>query len=286
MRIKYLIPLSLAAGAEAAAQTPAAPSAQPEKPGKSRSNPKIVQRDIIQLASKQLGIPVEKIQPSSHFVKDLGLDSLDAVELVMACEEWFQIVIADAQAEKAHRIADLVRVVLDAPAKPPADPAAKMTIQRFKKVTEGLYVGEVEGKKSASNGLLYADGRVLLPPTYDDIYFFSEGHARVWLNKLAGVIDSTGKLVIPLQYAGLADCHNGFFAAAVRADSTLLWGLLDLQGKPVIDFQYEAIQSWDGYWLPVKKAGRWAFVNLRNEIMADPGYTQLRALRGVPFGAE
>lgn len=50
----------------------------------------------------------EKVSPSSHFANDLGLDSLDTVELVMALEDEFAIEIPDNEAEKIESCGDAV----------------------------------------------------------------------------------------------------------------------------------------------------------------------------------
>lgn len=50
----------------------------------------------------------EKVSETSHFVNDLGLDSLDTVELVMALEDEFSIEIPDADAEKIFTCTDAV----------------------------------------------------------------------------------------------------------------------------------------------------------------------------------
>ena len=51
------------------------------------------------------------VSPTSHFVEDLGLDSLDAVEVVMAFEEEFVVEIPDDQAEKILSVSDAVKFI-------------------------------------------------------------------------------------------------------------------------------------------------------------------------------
>ncbi|HEX9843025.1 MAG TPA: acyl carrier protein [bacterium] len=55
---------------------------------------------VKQIIAEQLGVDEPDIKPASHFVDDLGADSLDQVELVMAFEEEFGIEIPDDEAEK------------------------------------------------------------------------------------------------------------------------------------------------------------------------------------------
>jgi acyl carrier protein len=62
-------------------------------------------RDII---VEQLGVAPEKVTPSASFIDDLGADSLDTVELVMALEEAFEIEIPDEAAEKMERVKDAI----------------------------------------------------------------------------------------------------------------------------------------------------------------------------------
>jgi acyl carrier protein len=59
----------------------------------------------------QLGVEEEKITPESSFVEDLGADSLDVVELVMALEDEFKIEIPDDQAEKIVTVGDAVAFI-------------------------------------------------------------------------------------------------------------------------------------------------------------------------------
>ena len=60
---------------------------------------------------EQLGVDEEEVTPDASFVDDLGADSLDTVELVMALEEAFKIEISDEDAEKIHSVGDAVRYI-------------------------------------------------------------------------------------------------------------------------------------------------------------------------------
>jgi acyl carrier protein len=63
-------------------------------------------KKIKQIIADQLGIPEEEITPQASFVEDLGADSLDIVELIMAMEEEFEIEISDEDAEKLLTVQD------------------------------------------------------------------------------------------------------------------------------------------------------------------------------------
>jgi acyl carrier protein len=66
---------------------------------------------IRQIISEQLGIDEAEITPSASLMDDLGADSLDQVELVMALEEAFDLEIADEDAEKILRVQDALEYV-------------------------------------------------------------------------------------------------------------------------------------------------------------------------------
>ncbi|MCG2708346.1 MAG: acyl carrier protein [Candidatus Omnitrophica bacterium] len=65
-------------------------------------------RDVV---SEQLDVKPEEIEAQSSFIDDLGADSLDTVELVMALEEKFNIEIPDEDAEKMQRVSDVVKYI-------------------------------------------------------------------------------------------------------------------------------------------------------------------------------
>ncbi len=70
-----------------------------------------VQEKIIEIIASQLSVPKEKVVPQASFTDDLGADSLDLVELVMAMEEEFGMEIADEDAEKLQTVQDTIDYV-------------------------------------------------------------------------------------------------------------------------------------------------------------------------------
>jgi acyl carrier protein len=67
-----------------------------------------VDERVKQIIVEQLGVDEGEVTPSASFVDDLGADSLDTVELVMAFEEAFDIEIPDEQAEKIRTVKDAI----------------------------------------------------------------------------------------------------------------------------------------------------------------------------------
>ncbi len=63
------------------------------------------------IIASQLGVNENEIKPESSFVEDLGADSLDTVELVMALEEEFSIEIPDEDAEKMTTVGEAVKYI-------------------------------------------------------------------------------------------------------------------------------------------------------------------------------
>ncbi|MBZ5720536.1 MAG: acyl carrier protein [Acidobacteriia bacterium] len=63
---------------------------------------------VKQIISEQLGVDESEVTPSASFVDDLGADSLDQVELVMALEEAFDLEIPDEDAEKIRTVQDAI----------------------------------------------------------------------------------------------------------------------------------------------------------------------------------
>ncbi len=64
---------------------------------------------VLDLVVEQLGVKPEDVNPDASFIDDLGADSLDTVELVMAFEEAFDLEIPDEDAEKMVTVGDAVK---------------------------------------------------------------------------------------------------------------------------------------------------------------------------------
>jgi acyl carrier protein len=70
-----------------------------------------VEDKIKSIIAEQLGVKPEEVTPEASFIDDLGADSLDTVELIMALEEEFGIEIPDEDAEKMTTVGDAVKYI-------------------------------------------------------------------------------------------------------------------------------------------------------------------------------
>ena len=68
-------------------------------------------KSVIDIVVKQLGVSESQVTEDARFIEDLGADSLDQVELVMALEEVFGSDIPDEDAEKLQTIGDAIRYI-------------------------------------------------------------------------------------------------------------------------------------------------------------------------------
>lgn len=71
----------------------------------------MVEEKVKEIIAKQLGVNAAEVVPEASFVEDLGADSLDTVELVMAFEEAFGIEIPDEEAEKIMKVKDAIEYI-------------------------------------------------------------------------------------------------------------------------------------------------------------------------------
>ena len=73
-----------------------------------------VEERVVDIVAEQLGVSKDQIKRETHFVNDLGADSLDTVELVMELEEEFDISIPDEAAEKIQKVGEAVEFIENA----------------------------------------------------------------------------------------------------------------------------------------------------------------------------
>ena len=94
-------------------QVQAATSAAVMKEGQSAaSTATSVEERVIDIVCENLGVNKEQVRRETSFIEDIGADSLDIVQLVMALEESFGVTIPDEQAEKIRTVGDAVEYIL------------------------------------------------------------------------------------------------------------------------------------------------------------------------------
>jgi acyl carrier protein len=70
-----------------------------------------VETKVKEIICEQLGVNEDEVTPDASFIEDLGADSLDIVELVMALEEEYDMEITDEEAEKIRTVQDVVNYI-------------------------------------------------------------------------------------------------------------------------------------------------------------------------------
>ena len=70
-----------------------------------------IEQRVKDIIVEQLGVKPDQVTPEAKFVEDLGADSLDIVELIMALEEEFGIEVPDEQAEKLLTVGDVTKYI-------------------------------------------------------------------------------------------------------------------------------------------------------------------------------
>ena len=72
-----------------------------------------IEQRVKEIIVEQLGVKADQVTPEAKFIEDLGADSLDIVELIMALEEEFGYEIPDEEAEKLLNVGDVTKYIED-----------------------------------------------------------------------------------------------------------------------------------------------------------------------------
>jgi acyl carrier protein len=72
---------------------------------------KSIEQRVKDIIVEQLGVNADQVTADAKFIEDLGADSLDTVELVMALEEEFGIEVPDEEAEKLQSVGDVIKYI-------------------------------------------------------------------------------------------------------------------------------------------------------------------------------
>ena len=74
---------------------------------------KSIEQKVKDIVAENLSVNADQVTPEAKFIEDLGADSLDTVELVMALEEEFSIEVPDEEAEKLQSVGDVIKYIED-----------------------------------------------------------------------------------------------------------------------------------------------------------------------------
>ena len=72
-----------------------------------------IEERVVEIVAEQMGVDKTQVTRETSFVNDLGADSLDTVELVMAFEEEFDLEIPDEDAQKMRTVSDIINYLKD-----------------------------------------------------------------------------------------------------------------------------------------------------------------------------
>ncbi len=124
--------------------------------------------------------------------------------------------------------------------------------------------GLVPVRKRGKWGYARRDGSLLFDNRYDQAYEMNGGLARVRNNGLMGAIDSTGKEVVPLRYLNLQEVGHDMYIATVDGPEGKRTGLVDHQGREVVDLAFDDVTLENTDLARVERAGRIGYIRLKD----------------------
>lgn len=147
--------------------------------------------------------------------------------------------------------------------------------------------GEINnhGDRIQKHGFINPSGKMVIPPIYNFVYSFNNGYAIVIKNQKHGLIDTTGKLLIPHQFSFYYSSYNGFrnqveFAydwEEYHGKGAEKMGLLNLQGKWVVEPSFENARTFYSGVAPVMIDGKWGLIDTTGHWILEPSLDDINA---------
>lgn len=137
------------------------------------------------------------------------------------------------------------------------------------------YDGYIIVEKERKKGIIYSDGKIMVPLLYDNVYEFNEDLATVYLNSKYGAIDKNGTVVIPLIYDEL-NIKNGFAKVILNGKC----GLVSKTGKLLIPAKYEDLDYLgtfaDFSTYAAKLNNKWGLINTNGALLIPFIYEEIK----------
>jgi acyl carrier protein len=255
-----------------------------------------IQKKVCSITSGILGVSTDDIKGGMDFTDDLGGDSLDLVEMIMACEKEFDISISDEKAEKIKTINQAVELIYSLLPKDAVDGVTtnqdewKKQYDEVVQLKNGLHlavkytkdkqsfgdfvVNYQEGQASGQLvGLLDKYGNELTPVKYEWVMFFSEELAPVRLNGKWGYIDVNGIEVIKPKYDDWGYFHDGLAIVGLNGKH----GIITQNDKIVIPFKYDFIEKFEDSLYKVTLNDKTGLIDRKGNIIIGLKYYSIRS---------
>ncbi|MGP1434457.1 MAG: WG repeat-containing protein [Catonella sp.] len=127
-----------------------------------------------------------------------------------------------------------------------------------------IYRAVVKNKKC---GIINSTSKEIIPVQYDDMVIDSDGF-RVIKNNKFGFLDLKGKVILPCKYNYLGEFSEGLALSGKKYD----WTYINKKGKKVLHFKYEDMGNLSNGLIPAKNNGKWGYINKKGKKIIDFKY--------------
>jgi len=136
---------------------------------------------------------------------------------------------------------------------------------------EGFAILETMTPKGQRYGLLDSTGKVIVPLKYEWVGGFREGYCLLKLNEKYGFMNKAAKIAIPLKYEDAGTFSEGLAKVALNGK----YGLIDGAGKIIIPLEYDDAKYCTDGFVPVKKNDKWGVISKENKVEIDFQYEDI-----------